>query len=149
MILAIGILFVTGSLHKNSIKITQGLENRTNFPCKSGMQWYNHRRGKLKSCRDPQVRQHLEAHEIAIGKVLMLSPPFPPLHTVHATFIAHGVPTVKPYNRPSISSRYISDSKQLGLFISRVFPCKSLVLNWFFFVRCFRSFCCCAPFYDR
>ena len=31
---------------------------------------------------------------IVIGKALMLSPPFPPLHTVHATFTAHGVPSV-------------------------------------------------------
>lgn len=30
---------------------------------------------------------------IAIGKVLKLSPPFPPLHTGHATFIAPGVPS--------------------------------------------------------
>ena len=31
---------------------------------------------------------------IVIGKNLMLSPTFPPLHTVHATFTAHGVPSV-------------------------------------------------------
>jgi hypothetical protein len=30
---------------------------------------------------------------IAIGKYLMLSPTFPPLHTVHANFSAHGVPS--------------------------------------------------------
>lgn len=42
-----------------------------------------------------QLRNDLE-HEfvvIAIGKNLILSPTFPPLHTVHATFIAHGVPS--------------------------------------------------------
>lgn len=30
---------------------------------------------------------------IPIGKRLMLSPAFPPVHTVHATFTAHGVPS--------------------------------------------------------
>ena len=33
-------------------------------------------------------------HKIAIGKSLTLSPSFPPLHTVRATFTAHGVPTI-------------------------------------------------------
>ena len=36
---------------------------------------------------------------IVIGKRLMLSPAFPPLHTVRATFTAYGVPTI---NRHSI-----------------------------------------------
>ena len=31
---------------------------------------------------------------IVIGNPLMLSPDFPPLHTVHATFTAHGVPSL-------------------------------------------------------
>lgn len=31
--------------------------------------------------------------EIAIGKALKLSPPFPPLHTGHAAFTAPGVPS--------------------------------------------------------
>ena len=31
--------------------------------------------------------------QIVIGNPLMLSPDFPPLHTVHATFTAHGVPS--------------------------------------------------------
>ena len=31
---------------------------------------------------------------MAIGNPLKLSPDFPPLHTVHATFTAHGVPSV-------------------------------------------------------
>jgi len=31
--------------------------------------------------------------DIWIGKPLILSPAFPPIHTVHATFIAHGVPS--------------------------------------------------------
>ncbi len=31
---------------------------------------------------------------IVIGKLLKLSPAFPPLHTVQATFIAHGVPSI-------------------------------------------------------
>ena len=30
---------------------------------------------------------------IPIGKTLILSPSFPRVHTVHATFIAHSVPT--------------------------------------------------------
>ncbi len=30
---------------------------------------------------------------ISIGKNLMLSPTFPPIHTVRATFTAHGVPS--------------------------------------------------------
>ena len=30
---------------------------------------------------------------IVIGNPLMLSPDFPPLHTVHATFTAHGAPS--------------------------------------------------------
>jgi len=30
---------------------------------------------------------------IQIGKPLKLSPAFPPVHTVHATFTAYGVPT--------------------------------------------------------
>lgn len=34
---------------------------------------------------------------IAIGKALRLSPPFPLLHTVHATFIAHGIPSFANY----------------------------------------------------
>ena len=32
---------------------------------------------------------------ILIGKTLILSPSFPPAHTVHATFTAHGVPSVQ------------------------------------------------------
>ena len=32
-------------------------------------------------------------HRIAIGNPLMLSLDFPPLHTVHAAFTAHGVPS--------------------------------------------------------
>ena len=32
--------------------------------------------------------------KIVIGNPLMLSPDFPPLHTVHATFTAHGVPSL-------------------------------------------------------
>ena len=31
---------------------------------------------------------------IVIGNPLILSQDFPPLHTVHATFIAHGVPSI-------------------------------------------------------
>ena len=31
---------------------------------------------------------------IVIGNPLMSSPGFPPLHTVHATFTAHGVPSL-------------------------------------------------------
>ena len=34
------------------------------------------------------------APHIVIGNPLMLSPDFPPLHTVHATFTAHGVPSL-------------------------------------------------------
>lgn len=34
-----------------------------------------------------------DTYRIAIGKALRLSPPFPPLHTGHATFIAPGVPS--------------------------------------------------------
>ena len=37
---------------------------------------------------------HKQLHEIAIGNSLKLSPTFPPLRTVHATFIAHGAPSV-------------------------------------------------------
>jgi hypothetical protein len=40
--------------------------------------------------RDPTHRT------IAIGKRLILSPAFPPPHTVHATFTAHGVPSTLP-----------------------------------------------------
>ena len=38
----------------------------------------------------------LEMHRpiIVIGNPLMLSPDFPPLHTVHAAFTAHGVPSL-------------------------------------------------------
>lgn len=32
-------------------------------------------------------------HAIAIGNFLMLSPSFPPLHTVHETFASYGVPS--------------------------------------------------------
>ena len=42
---------------------------------------------------DSRYLLELEKHAIAIGKVLKLSPPFPPLHTGHATFIAPGVPS--------------------------------------------------------
>ena len=35
----------------------------------------------------------LQVHMILIGKELILSPPFPPVHTVHAIFTAHGVPS--------------------------------------------------------
>ncbi len=34
-----------------------------------------------------------DTYTIAIGKVLKLSPPFPPLHTGHATFVAPSVPS--------------------------------------------------------
>ena len=37
------------------------------------------------------VHEHLR--QIAIGNPLKLSPDFPPLHTVHATFTAHGAPS--------------------------------------------------------
>jgi len=33
-------------------------------------------------------------NQIAIGNSLKLSPSFPSLHTVHATFTAHGVPSI-------------------------------------------------------
>ena len=33
------------------------------------------------------------SRRIAIGNPLKLSPDFPPLHTVHATFTAHGAPS--------------------------------------------------------
>ena len=36
---------------------------------------------------------HEHLHPIAIGNPLKLSPDFPPLHTVHATFTAHGAPS--------------------------------------------------------
>lgn len=35
-----------------------------------------------------------KAEYIVIGKPLISSQAFPPLHTVHATFTAHGVPSV-------------------------------------------------------
>lgn len=35
----------------------------------------------------------IAAPTIAIGNPLKLSPDFPPLHTVHATFTAHGAPS--------------------------------------------------------
>ena len=41
---------------------------------------------------DETVAIHEEP--IVIGKPLKLSPAFPPLHTVHATFTAHGVPSL-------------------------------------------------------
>lgn len=34
-----------------------------------------------------------EEYPIAIGNFLMLSPSFPPLHTVHETFASYGVPS--------------------------------------------------------
>ena len=34
------------------------------------------------------------APDVGVGNPLMLSPDFPPLHTVHATFTAHGVPSL-------------------------------------------------------
>src|SRR5699024_1328292 len=36
---------------------------------------------------------HEHSRRIAIGNPLKLSPDFPPLHTVHATFTAHGAPS--------------------------------------------------------
>ena len=39
------------------------------------------------------IRQKGKMAEISIGKNLMLSPTFPPIHTVRATFTAHGVPS--------------------------------------------------------
>ena len=36
---------------------------------------------------------HEHLRPIAIGNPLKLSPDFPPLHTVHATFTAHGAPS--------------------------------------------------------
>ena len=43
------------------------------------------------------VHEHLLL--IVIGNPLMLSPDFPPLHTVHATFTAHGVPSQERFSR--------------------------------------------------
>ena len=40
-----------------------------------------------------QIAQIVGIKAIAIGKTLILSPSFPPLHTVHAPFNAHGVPS--------------------------------------------------------
>ena len=41
----------------------------------------------------PNCRKIVEIDLIAIGNPLKLSPDFPPLHTVHAAFTAHGVPS--------------------------------------------------------
>ena len=46
---------------------------------------------------------HLGKLFIAIGKTLILSPSFPPLHTVRATFTAHGVPSIVYYHDFALS----------------------------------------------
>lgn len=46
---------------------------------------------------------HLDRLFIAIGKTLILSPSFPPLHTVRATFTAHGVPSIVYYHDFALS----------------------------------------------
>lgn len=46
---------------------------------------------------------HLGKLSIAIGKTLILSPSFPPLHTVRATFTAHGVPSIVYYHDFALS----------------------------------------------
>lgn len=40
-----------------------------------------------------------------IGKTLILSPPFPPIHTVRATFIAYGVPSRMTYSLTTHNSQ--------------------------------------------
>ena len=39
------------------------------------------------------MQRIMEKSVIAIGNFLMLSPSFPPLHTVHETFASYGVPS--------------------------------------------------------
>lgn len=45
-----------------------------------------------------------------IGKTLRSSPSFPPSHTVHATFIAHGVPSINYYWLVTITPLSIAES---------------------------------------
>lgn len=49
---------------------------------------------------------HLHVHNIVIGKPLILSLAFPPLHTVRATFTAHGVPAITSYSNEIIYQNF-------------------------------------------
>lgn len=50
---------------------------------------------------------HSKPQAIGIGKDLMLSPPFPLLHTVRASFPAYGVPSiVSTYFNQTVSNKF-------------------------------------------
>ena len=71
---------------------TSTVHNISHRPCTGTLQTYPKISVPL-SVRCPPHSASLCIKRIAIGKVLKLSPPFPPLHTGHATFIAPGVPS--------------------------------------------------------
>ena len=71
---------------------TSTVHNISHHPCTGILKTYQ-RTSVLRTVRCPPRSASLYIGKIAIGKVLKLSPPFPPLHTGHAAFTALGVPS--------------------------------------------------------
>ena len=87
----IAVIGASGSGKSTLINLISGLEKPTHGCV------YVHDVNLTKLSLEEQIsfrRWHIGVIFIVIGKPLISSQAFPPLHTVHATFTAHGVPSV-------------------------------------------------------
>ena len=83
---------ISAKILRLSEMFTSTVHNISHRPCTGTWQTYP-RISALPSVRCPPRSAFLCRGTMTIGKVLKLSPPFPPSHTGHATFIAPGVPS--------------------------------------------------------
>ena len=83
---------ISAKIQRFTEMFTSTVHSISHRPCTGTWQTYP-RTSALPSARCPLRSAFSCIKRMTIGKVLKLSPPFPPSHTGHATFIAPGVPS--------------------------------------------------------